>query len=151
MIRSALKSDAKDIAKLLSTFGNEIFDMTGTVINTDEKQIDELFHKYLDDKFRAYVYELENKIVGFITFTDTFSLYAKGKYIIITELYVASNYRNKNIGKKLLDEVIILAKSETKTRIELTTPPIPQFQKSLEFYLQNGFEITGGKKVKYEL
>lgn len=151
MIRYALKSDAKDIASLLSNFADEIFKITGEIINTDKKQIDELFDKYLDNKFRAFVYEKENKIIGFITFIEVFSLYAKGEYIIITELYVSQKYRNKNIGKELLAKVINLAKKNNKKRIELTTPPLPQFQKSLDFYLKNGFEITGGKKVKYEL
>jgi len=151
LIRYALKSDAKDIASLLSNFADEIFKITGEIINTDKKQIDELFDKYLDNKFRAFVYEKENKIIGFITFIEVFSLYAKGEYIIITELYVSQKYRNKNIGKELLAKVINLAKKNNKKRIELTTPPLPQFQKSLDFYLKNGFEITGGKKVKYEL
>lgn len=151
MIRDALKSDAKDIASLLSDFADEIFKLTNQSINSDKKQIDELFDKYLDNKFRAFVYEKENKIIGFITFIEAFSLYAKGEYIIITELYVSQKYRNKNIGKELLAKVINLAKKNNKKTIELTTPPLPQFQKSLDFYIKNGFKITGGKKVKLDI
>jgi len=151
LIRDALKSDAKDIASLLSDFADEIFKLTNQSINSDKKQIDELFDKYLDNKFRAFVYEKENKIIGFITFIEAFSLYAKGEYIIITELYVSQKYRNKNIGKELLAKVINLAKKNNKKTIELTTPPLPQFQKSLDFYIKNGFKITGGKKVKLDI
>lgn len=151
MIRDALKSDAKEIASLLSDFADEIFKLTNQSINNDKKQINELFDKYLDNKFRAFVYKKENKIIGFITFIEAFSLYAKGEYIIITELYVSQKYRNKNIGKELLAEVINLAKKNNKKTIELTTPPLPQFQKSLDFYLKNGFKITGGKKVKLDI
>jgi hypothetical protein len=92
MIRKAKNSDCKYIAKLLSTFSDEVYDKTGAKINGDKKVI-----------------------------------------------------------KKLLNKVITLAKTENKTRIELTTPPLPSFQRSLDFYIKNGFEIAGGKKVKFEI
>lgn len=151
MIRKAKKEDGKFVADLLSTFGNEIFDLTGSVINTDIELIEKLFNESLNDDFRAFVHEQDNEIIGFITFSDMFSLYAQGHYIVVTELYVEEKHRCKNIGKKLLDRVVDLANQENKTRIELTTPPLPIFQRSLDFYLKNGFEVTGGKKVKLDL
>jgi hypothetical protein len=33
-------------------------------------------------------------------------------------------------------------------RLEVTTPPLPQFDKTLSFYERVGFEITGGRKLK---
>lgn len=151
MIRKAKKSDSKIIAKLLSALGDEIFTLTGAKINTDKKLIETLFQKSFNKKLKAYVYEIDKKVVGFITYSDCFSLYAKGSFYIVTELYVKNSYRSKKIGKKLLNKVMDKAKKNNKTRIEVTTPPLPYFQKSLEFYLKNGFEVTGGKKVKYEL
>ncbi len=151
MVRKAELKDAKMIAELLSTFGDEIFDITGAVINTDKELIVKLFDENLGEKFEAFVYEKDSEVIGFITFCESFSMYAKGEYYTVTELYVDRNYRSQNIGKKLLDTVIELAKKEKKLRLELTTPPLPEFQKSLDFYLQNGFEISGGKKVKLEI
>lgn len=151
MLREAKSQDAKQIANLLSTFGNEIFDLTGAVINTDKVLIQNLFNDNLDKDFRAFVYERDGEVIGFITFSDSFSLYAQGHYITITELYVAEVYRSQEIGKKLLNEVLETAKKEKKSRIELTTPPLPIFQRSLDFYLNNSFEVTGGKKVKLDI
>ncbi len=151
MIKIAKKKNGKDIAKLLATFGKEIFDLTGAKINTDIELIIKLFNENLEKDFRAFVYEINNQIVGFITFNNSFSLYAQGHFFTITELYVEKKYRCKNIGKKLLDRVIKLAKDENRTRLELTTPPLPEFQRSLNFYLKNGFDVTGGKKVKYDI
>jgi hypothetical protein len=34
------------------------------------------------------------------------------------------------------------------TRLEATTPPLPEFDRALRFYKANGFEVTGGKKLK---
>ena len=150
MIRKAKISDAKAVADLLAQLGSEIEEKTGAKINTDIELIIELFSKNLDKIFYALVYECENEIVGFTTYIQSFSLYAYGGFFTITELYVKKEYRSKGIGKKLLDNIIVSAKNGNKTRIELTTPPLPEFQRSLEFYMKNGFEITGGKKVKYE-
>jgi hypothetical protein len=37
------------------------------------------------------------------------------------------------------------------TRLEVTTPPLPQFDRTLTFYQRDGFAITGGRKLKVEL
>lgn len=34
------------------------------------------------------------------------------------------------------------------TRLEVTTPPLPQFDKTLAFYERQGFANTGGRKLK---
>jgi len=151
MIRTAKKKDSKYIAKLLATFSDEIQKKTGAKINNDKTLIKKLFIDNLNTKFKSLVYEEENKIVAFITFYESFSLYADGSYYTISELYVKPKLRSQCIGKQLLKKVVKLAKNENKTRIELTTPPLPEFQKSLDFYIKNGFDITGGKKVKYIL
>lgn len=151
MIRVATQKDAKEIAELLSVFGDEIFTLTGAEINTDKKLIQNLFDTNLDKDFRAFIYEIESRVIGFITYSDMFSLYAKGHYIVITELYVDAKYRSQSIGRQLLETVKDIAKKENKTRIELTTPPLPTFERSLNFYLNNGFDVTGGKKVKFDI
>ncbi len=33
-------------------------------------------------------------------------------------------------------------------RLEVTTPPLPQFDNTLAFYRREGFAITGGRKLK---
>jgi hypothetical protein len=33
-------------------------------------------------------------------------------------------------------------------RLEVTTPPLPQFDATLAFYEREGFEISGGRKLK---
>ena len=149
MIREAQTKDGAGIAELLSLFGDEIYDISGGVINRDKELIRELFEKNLNRKFRIKLYEESGEIIGFIAFYDSFSLYAKGSFITVSELYVKKGYRSKGVGKKLLGSIIALAKEKNCPIIELTTPPLPEFQRSLDFYLKNGFEVTGGRKVKY--
>ncbi|MBE1443410.1 GNAT superfamily N-acetyltransferase [Paenibacillus sp. OAS669] len=34
------------------------------------------------------------------------------------------------------------------TRLEVSTPPLPAFVRSLAFYQREGFAVTGGEKLK---
>jgi hypothetical protein len=36
-------------------------------------------------------------------------------------------------------------------RLEVTTPPLSLFERSLSFYTREGFSITGGRKLKLAL
>ena len=37
------------------------------------------------------------------------------------------------------------------SRIEVTTPPLPEFGRTLRFYEANGFSVTGGRKLKRDV
>ncbi len=142
---------AEQIAYLLKDFGEEIQSLTGAKINTDTEQITRLVHEELDKSFFGFCALEDEKVVGFVTFYKSFALYAGGSYFTVTELYVTPEQRSKSIGKVLLGKVQARGEAEGMSRVELTTPPLPQFQRSFDFYLANGFEVTGGKKLKYEL
>ncbi len=89
--------------------------------------------------------------IGFVSLYESFALYAEGAYGTMPELYVRPNWRSKNIGNELLGKVREFAKSKNWQRIEVTTPPLPEFDRTLEFYQRNGFEITGGRKLKIDI
>ena len=36
-------------------------------------------------------------------------------------------------------------------RLEVTTPPLPEFERTLSFYETNNFEISGGRKLKTDI
>jgi len=58
-------------------------------------------------------------------------------------------YRSKEVGKLLIQEIVEFAKEKEWKRLELCTPPVPEFDRTVDFYKSNGFEITSGYKVKY--
>ena len=89
-----------------------------------------------------------HQIIGFISLCESYSLYADGKFGIIQELYVLNEYRSQNIGKELLNIAIKFGQEKEWKRLEVCTPSIPEFERTLSFYQNNGFEITGGKKLK---
>lgn len=86
--------------------------------------------------------------VGFISMCESFSLYTDGRFGIIQELYVLEDYRSMNVGGELLKFAVDYGQEKEWKRLEVCTPPIPEFERTLEFYKKNGFSITGGKKLK---
>ena len=89
--------------------------------------------------------------IGFVSLYESYALYSEGTYGTMPELYVRPQWRSKNIGNELLNTVGQFAKRKSWHRIEVTTPPLPEFERTLEFYQSNGFEITGGKKLKINI
>jgi GNAT superfamily N-acetyltransferase len=50
-----------------------------------------------------------------------------------------------------LEKAVEFADKRDWKRIEVTTPPLPEFERTLNFYQKNGFEISGGKKLKIDI
>ncbi|HTJ96602.1 MAG TPA: GNAT family N-acetyltransferase, partial [Rhodocyclaceae bacterium] len=67
------------------------------------------------------------------------------------EFYVGPAWRSQGVGAQLLAALKTYAAGCGWTRIELTTPPLPQFNRALAFYTREGFSISGGRKLKLDL
>ncbi|MEM1068268.1 MAG: GNAT family N-acetyltransferase [Planctomycetota bacterium] len=89
--------------------------------------------------------------VGFVTAYQSHSLYGNGPFGTIPEFYVRPSHRSQGVGRQLLSELVKSAKQRGWTMLEVTTPPLPQFDRTLAFYEQLGFTITGGRKLKLPL
>ena len=93
----------------------------------------------------------DSKPVGFLSLYESYALYAEGVYGTIPEFYVRSPHRSQGIGFALLAEAKQLGQVRGWKRLEVTTPPLPQFDRALSFYQRNGFSISGGRKLKLTL
>lgn len=93
----------------------------------------------------------EEEYLGFISMYESYALYAEGAYGTIPELYVREKYRSLNIGKLLLKNAKKFSTSKDWKRLEVTTPPLPEFQRTLSFYENNKFEVSGGRKMKFDM
>ena len=91
---------------------------------------------------------LENQPIGFLALYESYALYTEGTYGTIPEFYVRSPYRSQGIGTALLAEARQIGQQRGWKRLEVTTPPLPQFDRTLSFYERNGFTISGGRKLK---
>ena len=147
------KSQTEEIAKLAVCLTNEIIERTGIKhFNVDEPLAVSLCQNYVSNGLYNVIAAFdENKIIGFGALCESHSLYAEGSFGIIQEFYVMPNYRSQEIGKKLINEIVNFSKNKKWKRLELCTPPLPEFDRTVAFYQENGFEITGGYKMKYSI
>lgn len=93
----------------------------------------------------------EPEPVGLLALYQSYALYTEGVFGTIPELYVRPAYRSKGVGAALLDEARRFGHSKGWRRLEVTTPPLPQFDRTLVFYMREGFGLSGGRKLKREL
>jgi len=96
-------------------------------------------------------YTDRNQAMGFLALYESYALYAEGAFGTIPELYVRPTFRSQGVGARLLAEVRQFATSRRWTRLEVTTPPLPQFERTLAFYERHNFSISGGRKMKTDL
>lgn len=89
--------------------------------------------------------------LGFLALYESYALYTEGAYGTIPEFYVRPAHRSKGLGTALLEQARRLGQSRGWRRLEATTPPLPQFDRTLAFYQREGFSISGGRKLKLEL
>lgn len=94
------------------------------------------------------VHKETSEIIGFLSMGMSSSLYAGGHFGIIQELYIRKEYRSHGAGKRLIAAAVEYAKNQGWQRLEVSTPPLPEFARSLAFYQREGFVITGGEKLK---
>ncbi len=105
-----------------------------------------------EDKYWVFIaMNSNNNAVGFVSLYESYALYAEGAYGTIPELYVRSAYRSQNIGKDLLDKAIDFSQQRGWKQLEVTTPPLPEFARTLQFYRENSFQITGGRKLRLKI
>ena len=144
---------SEEVAKLAVCLTNEIIERTGVKhFDVDVPLAVELCEKYIAQGLYNIMAAFDkDRIIGFGSICESHSLYAEGAFGIIQEFYVEPEYRSKNVGKELLQAIIEFSKAKEWKRLELCTPPIPEFNRTVEFYQSNGFEITGGYKMKYEI
>lgn len=144
-------SKAKEVAQLAVCLTDEIIARTGIKhFDVDLSLAVALCENYVSNGFYHVVAAFdEDKVVGFGALCESRSLYAEGVFGIIQEFFVLPEYRSGKVGKALLNKMVTFAKSQAWKRLELCTPPLPEFDRTVAFYQQNGFEITGGYKMKF--
>ncbi len=154
-IQPVLQEDYLDLSIMVGELLNEIMtEIKDQAFNYDQAATLERA-KDLISSDRYWVFVAKDTHVdvnvGFISLYESFSLYAEGAYGTIPELYVRPSSRSKSIGKHLLEEARRFAAHKGWKRLEVTTPSLPEFEKTLHFYLSNSFEVSGGKKLKMDI
>lgn len=138
------------IAQLAVCLTQEIIERTGIKhFDVDLAHATSLCEQYIENgQYHVLAARQGNTIIAFGALCESHSLYAEGSFAILQEFYVLPEYRSQNVGQALIDALVDYAKQQNWKRLELCTPPVPEFDRTVAFYQDNGFDITGGYKMK---
>lgn len=154
-IDHAQSTDAKIIARMVGELLREIMDLIGTkAFGFDEEETETRARSWLTEgKYHVLLARdgVQPAPLGFLALYESFALYAGGSFGTIPELFVRQAYRSNGVGAALLSEAKRVGQAKGWRQLEVTTPPLPQFDRTLAFYQREGFSISGGRKLKLEL
>lgn len=153
-IQRATADDAQEVAVMVGELLAEIMNAIGVqAFNFNLEETTARLKDFLDRE-KYFVFVARNKsgdTIGFVALYESHALYAEGAFGTIPELYVRPEYRSSNVGLSLISQAKSFGTSRGWKRLEVTTPPLPQFDKTLAFYEREGFAISGGRKLKVAL
>lgn len=131
------------LAEIMSTIGVRAF-------NFNLQETTERLAAYLaNETYFVFVARPDGgKPVGFVALSECHALYAEGAFGTIPELYVRPQYRARKLGMQLVSAAKAFGAARGWKRLEVTTPPLPQFDRTLAFYEREGFAVAGGRKLK---
>ncbi len=154
-IDHAQPNDAPVIAQMVGELLHEIMASIGTKsFGFDREATEARARSWINDG--TYIVLLARDVaqpepLGFLALYECYALYAEGSFGTIPELFVRPAYRSSGVGATLISEAQGVGQTRGWSRIEVTTPPLPQFDRTLAFYQQQGFSISGGRKLKIDL
>jgi len=150
-VEKAGKDDATTVAVMVGELLDEIMTATGTpAFNFNLEETTARVRDFIASGryFVLIARDSVGKVCGFVAVYESQALYAEGRFGTLPELYVRPQYRSQGVGRRLLAGVKAFAAEQGWTRIEVTTPPLPQFERTLAFYEREGFAVSGGRKLR---
>jgi len=151
--RVATSKDSELIAALVLELTTEICELTKAKhfdLNLNET-IQRCNNLINDGHYSAVIGFYKSTPIAVATITETYALYASGKIGVIQEFYVSPEFRASGVGSKLIEQVKHHGEQQSWSCIELCTPPLPEFERTLRFYQQNGLKAVGGRKMRQSL
>lgn len=153
IIDKANPGDVPEVALMAGELLGEIMRLSG--VQAFHFDFDDTAARLADflarEKYHVFVARDGAQLAGFIALYESCALYAEGTFGTIPELYVRPGCRSQDLGRRLVDQAKSFAVSIGWKRLEVTTPPLPQFDQTLAFYEREGFAIAGGRKLKIAL
>ncbi|OYY75001.1 MAG: GNAT family N-acetyltransferase [Gammaproteobacteria bacterium 28-57-27] len=150
LIQKTELKDAPAIAGLVGRLLSEIMDATGVQsFSFDLEATTTRLRQFIErGKYHVLAAWDGEQSIGFLSLYDSYALYAEGEFGTIAEFYVAPAYRGQGLGQGLLNEAKKFGRERGWMRLEVTTPPLPEYTRTLAFYEREGFAVAGGRKMK---
>ena len=154
-LRAAGADDAPHVAALVGELLEEIMRVSATPAFTFERQATQARARaYIESGVYAVFIAVDTAThlpIGLATLCQSHALYAAGAFGIVQEFYVRPAYRGRGVGALLIEAAKRHALACGWLRLEVATPPLPAFKRTLSFYEAHGFSSTEGRKLKLSL
>ena len=142
MIREA---NTKDISAILGLWQEMMdFHIKRSDLYKIKPNAQQIYAYYLKEvlknhESRLIVYEIQNKIVGYLMAEESLNppVYKETRIGLIVEIGVTKNYRNKGIGEELISEIEKWFLNKDITRIECVISDFNEISKG--FWFKNGY------------
>lgn len=141
-IRPYAPNDADDIVAVLNYYienSTALYDYNNRTVGQQQAVFDEKLQK----GFPVIVATIEDKIVGFGYYSE-FRFREAYKFTVEHSVYVAPDAHGKGIGKRVLQQLIALAKEQKLHTMVAVIDS--ENENSIRFHEQFGFEIVGNIK-----
>jgi GNAT superfamily N-acetyltransferase len=146
-------NDASVIGALVVDLTTEICELTNAAhFDIDLSSTIERCKSLINEgHYAAIIASHKDVPIAVVTLSETYALYAGGKIGVIQEFYVAPDFRASGLGSMLIEQVKAYGHQHEWSCIELCTPPLPEFERTLNFYQKNGLTPVGGRKMRQTL
>ncbi|MGT0250413.1 GNAT family N-acetyltransferase [Burkholderia pyrrocinia] len=139
-VRTVSVGDVSTVAALVDHLLAELRGIEdGTIVN-DALVADVLGY---EDRSFGFLAVDQDKPVGVLMMTEGVAIFAEGAYGMITELYVAPEYRSCGVAADLVKRAAAFGKSRGWRRLDVGAPHQPTWSRSLHFYVSVGFKEVG--------
>jgi len=132
-IRKTKKEDLSAVLTLIKELA--IFEKE---LNSVEINLEDLTNDFSDGLFDCLIAEKQGSIIGIALYYNRYSTW-KGKTIHLEDLIVTKSERGIGVGKALLNELVLLAKSSNIRRVEWNV--LDWNKKAIDFYENVGATI----------
>jgi GNAT superfamily N-acetyltransferase len=140
MVRRAGLSDASLVARLVDAL---LVELSGSSSRYEERLATANRLLASGDRVFGFLAVEQELPLGVILISESASIYAGGAFGVITELYVTPEKRSAGVAKLLIDATAGLGRERSWSRVEVGAPHQPAWERSLKFYLRNGFAEVG--------
>jgi len=140
-VRTAEIADAAIVGALVAKLLNELDPDT----LHDPREYAERAHMLLrlGERVWGLLAFLDTAPVGVLMLNECAAIYAGGLFGEITELYVEPAVRSRGVGPALIQAAFAFARARNWKRLEVGAPPQPEWARTRQFYLREGFIEVG--------
>ena len=142
IIREASKKDMSSVHALIEELA--IFEKEPDAVEIGINDLEKMGFEYESPLFKCFVAETNKDIIGAAIIYDRFSTW-KGKTLHLEDLIITEKMRNKGIGSKLFDKVILYGKKIGAKRISWNV--IDWNENAIKFYKSKGAKIVEGWSI----